>query len=182
MPLPQVDVTDFLSIEIDQFEGYVSPDDNENPKKASGDDKYQSVSSSRSSLSIDQAGDQQTVSTTGPHRTDQGLDETGHFAGAVNEIENDLNNLAAIIQQASQISAENKSKNEQENSDNDPRKRHMLDEDDDTSRQATQNYDLLDHEPEVRHTRRRHDESRVALILRLNLSFAFKSTSRTTLD
>lgn len=98
------------------------------------------------------------------------MHETERFPGAVNEIENDLNNLAAIIQQASQISAENKSKNDQENSDNDSRKKHMIDEDDDTSRQATQNYDLLDHEPEVRHPRRRRrDEPRVALIFRLNL-------------
>jgi hypothetical protein len=46
-----------------------------------------------------------------------------------------LNNLAAIIQGASMI--------------DDRQKKQHLDEDDDTSKQATQNYDLNDNENEV---------------------------------
>jgi len=53
-----------------------------------------------------------------------------------------LNNLAAIIQDASQIPIEG-------NPIDNTHKKHHLDEDDDTSKQATQNYDLNDIEQEV---------------------------------
>jgi len=71
---------------------------------------------------------------------------------AEREIQNDLNNLAAIIQAATQITT---SQNDDENDDDDDNESHRvpkkstIDEDDDTSRQATQNYDLLDNEQEV---------------------------------
>lgn len=112
----QVDVTNLLS---DEGGNYLTPDENENPKKISGDEKYQSLSSTDSSVSTDQAIGRQFSSNF----------EIDHdnLTNAAHEIENDLNNLAAIIQEASQIPTE----------------------DDDTSKQATQNYDLHDQEQEV---------------------------------
>jgi hypothetical protein len=50
-----------------------------------------------------------------------------------------------VIEQASQIS-----NNKKEDKSNEQQRKHTFDEDDDTSKQATQNYDLLDNEQEVR--------------------------------
>lgn len=50
-----------------------------------------------------------------------------------------------IVQEAAQFSVD---KNDEES--NNKQKKHIFDEDDDTSRQATQNYDLNDNEQEVR--------------------------------
>lgn len=117
-------MTNLLS---DEGGSYLTPDENENPKKFSGDEKYQSLPSEDSSISADEAIAHQSPSN------DEDL------TNAANEIQNDLNNLAAIIQDASQIPTE---------IDN-TQKKHHLDEDDDTSKQATQNYDLNDNEQEV---------------------------------
>ena len=64
---------------------------------------------------------------------------------AVDEIQNELNHLAAIIQEASQVSNENVSIVIEEKQKKSPR----AEEDDDTSKQATQDYDLHTNEKEV---------------------------------
>ena len=94
-------MTNLLS---DDGGNYLTADENELPKKI--EEKYQSLSSAHSSISND---------------------DQKNSTNAVQEIENDLQHLAEIIQEASQIPTE----------------------DDDTSKQATQNYDLNDHEQEV---------------------------------
>jgi hypothetical protein len=130
-----------LPNELDQAGDYLTPQENENPPKASdGKIKYES-SSANSSISSDEALDKQT-SNKNKQTKDQ--DE---LKNAANEIENDLNDLAAMIHEASKLSNE---KENSEPSNNNIPKRHTFDEDDDTSKQATQNYDLHDNEQEVR--------------------------------
>jgi hypothetical protein len=169
----KVDVTNLLSNELDQEEeNFSTSDENESPKKKPlGDNKYHSSSSSssRSSISSDEVLDHQT-SNNNKEKQDK------KFLDAVDDVQNDLNNLAAIIHGASQISVDKNQeensrnlnnlapiiheasqisvdKNEEENSrhlNNDIHKKHTFDEDDDTSKQATQDYDLHDNEQEVR--------------------------------
>lgn len=112
----QVDVTNLLS---DEGGNYLTADENENPKKVSSDEKYESVSTTHSSASTDEA-------IGRPSSSNFDIDND-NLTDAANEIQNDLNNLAAILQEASQIPTE----------------------DDDTSKQATQNYDLNDIDEEV---------------------------------
>ncbi len=151
----QVDVTNLLSNEIDQQGNYLTPDENESPKKASSNEKYRSLSSSTSSVSTDEGLDDQI--------SNQKIEDK-KFANAVDEIQNDLNNLATVIEQASQIS-----NNKKEDKSNEQQRKHIFDEDDDTSRQATQNYDLLDNEQEVRKST-------------LSLSLSFFSSSSLVID
>lgn len=66
----------------------------------------------------------------------------------MNEIENELNNLGATIEQAS-AAKNHQEEEESEQSSKDLHKKPTFDEDDDTSKQATQNYDLHDTEKEV---------------------------------
>ena len=73
------------------------------------------------------------------------IKEDNKFLNAVDNVQNDLNNLAAIIQEASNKSLD---KNVEEN--RDIQRKHTFDEEDDTSKQATQDYDLHDNEQEVR--------------------------------
>lgn len=67
------------------------------------------------------------------------------FNAAAADVQKELDNFAAIILGASHLSDD---KFEEENT-NHLQKRHTFDEDDDTSKQATQNYDLNDNEQEV---------------------------------
>ncbi len=125
MFLIKVDVTNLLS----DGGSYFTPDENENPKKTSNHEKYQSLSSSRSS----------SISSN---------EAIAHPSSSNNEnltsTDYDLNNLATIIQEASQ------NPNKEHDNDKYTQKKHSLEEDDDTSKQATQNYDLNDNEQEVR--------------------------------
>jgi len=127
----KVDVTNLLSDEVGND---LTSDENENPKKISSDEKYQSLSSVSSNEAI---GDQ----------TSSNLEkDSENFTNSPNDILNDLNHLAEIIEQASLIPTE-----ENDNEKHiviDTQKKHSLEEDDDTSKQATQNYDL--NEQEVR--------------------------------
>lgn len=73
---------------------------------------------------------------------------------AAMSVENDLSDLAAIIEQASQISTE-KYENQQKNDEYiiiDSQSQHSVEEDDDTSKQVTQDYGLNDNGTEVRIT------------------------------
>ncbi|CAF4034099.1 unnamed protein product [Rotaria sp. Silwood2] len=129
-----VDVTNLLPDELDQQANSLSTNENEKPKKILTNVKYQSSLSADSSVSSDELLNSQAK-------------ENANFKNATNDIQNDLNNLAAIIQASSQLSAGNKEEEEEENNNN-LQKRHTFDEDDDTSKQATQNYDLNDFEQE----------------------------------
>jgi hypothetical protein len=72
--------------------------------------------------------------------------DSENFTDSANDILNDLNHLAEIIEQASSIPTEEN--NNEQHIVIDKLKKHSLEEDDDTSKQATQNYDL--NEQEVR--------------------------------
>ncbi len=133
-------MTNLLSNELDQQGNYLTPDENESPQKPASNEKYQSLSSNESSVSSDEGLDDQTPSQ---NKTPKAEDEK-NFAKAVEEIENDVKILTAVIQQASH--------NKKEDQSNGQQKKHTFDEDDDTSKQATQNYDLHDNEQEVRNT------------------------------
>ena len=143
-----------LSDNRDSPANYLSTDENENLNKTSGDEKYQSPSSGRVSDSSDDS-DEQRTATAENRRTNK--DES--LRRAADEIQNDLNNLAAVIQAATGISNidddddddESQSKEQSvERKVNPIMKKSTFDEDDDTSKQATQNYDLHDFEQEVR--------------------------------
>lgn len=123
----KVDVTNLLS---DEAGNYLTPDENENQKKLSGDEKYQSLSSAHSSVSNEEA--------IGPQSSSNLEKDHEDLINAANDIQNDL---AAMIQEVSQIPSEEYLVNTE--------KKPSLEEDDDTSRQATQNYDLNDNEQEV---------------------------------
>lgn len=147
----QVDVTELLLNNLDSPANYLSPDENENLNKTSGDEKYQSLSSAQASVSSDEPDDQLTDAN--PTKREM------NFTEAANEIQNDLNNLAAMIQGVSLISTDDQENEKSARDDDDDKtepsripvpRRPMFDEDDDTSRQATQNYDLHDFEQEVR--------------------------------
>lgn len=110
-----------------------------------GDEKHQLASSVSSDEGLDDP-------TTNPNDTDDQKAKGGKsLAKAADEIENDLNELAAVIQQASKAFTEKNHHDEEESdqSDKDLHKKPTFDEDDDTSKQATQNYDLHDTEKEV---------------------------------
>ena len=124
-------MTNLLS---DEGGNYLTPDENENPKKLSGDEKYQSISSSQSSISTDEA-------IARPSSSDNQINQDD-LTNAVNEIQIDLNQLAAIIQEAPQTSNGENLRDERQ-------KKSPFEEDDDTSKQATQNYDFNDNEQEV---------------------------------
>ncbi len=104
--------------------------------------RYESSSSSRSSVSSEEEADR-SRSNDNHQKTDENQNkEEKRFADAVADIENDLNNLAGAINEASQISEEQT---------HELPKKPTFDEDDDTSKQATQNYDLHDNEQEVQY-------------------------------
>ncbi|CAF0769667.1 unnamed protein product [Rotaria sp. Silwood1] len=139
-----VDVTDLLPDELDQQENSLTKNKNENLEKVFTNTKYQSSSSADSSISSDDVLNNQASNNNHDTHDNQG-NEDAKLKNAANDIQDDLNNLAAIIQAASQLPVDN---NEEENNDNYLQKRHTFDEDDDTSKQATQNYDLNDFEQE----------------------------------
>ena len=145
-------MTELLLNNLDSPANYLSPDENENLNKTSGDEKYQSLSSAQASVSSDEPDDQLTDANA--------TKKDVNFTEAANEIQNDLNNLAAMIQGVSLISTDDQDNEKSARDDDDDDKtepsrkpvprRAMFDEDDDTSKQATQNYDLHDFEQEVR--------------------------------
>ncbi|CAF3348584.1 unnamed protein product [Rotaria sp. Silwood1] len=139
-----VDVTDLLPDELDQQENSLTKNKNENLEKVFTNTKYQSSSSADSSISSDDVLNNQASNNNHDTHDNQG-NEDAKLKNAANDIQDDLNNLAAIIQAASQLPVDN---NDEENNDNYLQKRHTFDEDDDTSKQATQNYDLNDFEQE----------------------------------
>ncbi len=114
----QVDVTNLLS---DEAGNYLTPDENENPKKLSGDEKYQSAVSERSSASSDES--------SSPHSASNQDKDPDNLT---DEVQNDWNNLAAILQQASQMPAEGDEN--QKNLNDDTPKKLSIEEVDDTSR------------------------------------------------
>ena len=113
----------------------MTPDENEKHRLAS-------------SVSSDEGLDDPTNNTD-----DQKAHGEKSLSKAADEIQNDLNDLAAVIQQASQAFTEkNHHEEEEEESEQSNKglpKKPTFDEDDDTSKQATQNYDLHDTEKEV---------------------------------
>ena len=157
----QVDVTELLLNNLDSPTNFLSPDENENLNKTSGDEKYQSLSSAQASGSSDEPDEQLTASGNDQLTAGNRRKKDGAFTEAANEIQNDLNNLAAMIQGVSLISTDdqdNEKSAQNDDGDDDKTepskvpgpKRATFDEDDDTSKQATQNYDLNDFEQEVR--------------------------------
>jgi hypothetical protein len=139
----KVDVTNLLPNDLDQPGDYLTPEENENPRKPA-DTKIQYENSSASSISSDEESNQQTSNKNNRTEKDDDLRK------AADEIENDLNDLAAMIQGASKLSNAKEEENSEHSNNNNIPKRHTFDEDDDTSKQATQNYDVLDNEQEVR--------------------------------
>ncbi|CAF3394926.1 unnamed protein product [Rotaria socialis] len=111
-----VDVTNLLS---DNVENGLAQDNNENQKK-----KDESIDQ-HLSLNIDDNNGQ--------------TKDNENSKNANDDIQNELNHLAAIIEQATKPST---------NVFDDKQKNYYLDEDDDTSKQATHNYDLNDNENE----------------------------------
>jgi len=141
-----VDVTNLLSNEFEQG-NELNPDENEHSRKPLNDDKYQSLSS----ISSDEGLEDQTSTTNQNESGDRKANERKILTQAADEIEADLNNFAAMIEQASQNSTKKKSKDDEasERINRNLPKGHTFDEDDDTSKQATQDYDLHDNEQEV---------------------------------
>ena len=114
--LVKVDVTNLLVDEI------TTSNENESiPKVNSVDDQSQNLPST----STDDDDNQEALSD------------------AANEVQNDLNNIADVLLQASQMPTD-------VNRIHDTQKTKSTEEDDDTSKQATQNYDLHDNEQPVR--------------------------------
>jgi len=144
--LIKYDVTKLLS---DEAGYYLTADENDNQKKLSGDEKYQSLSSTSSSLSADEPVNHQSSSNS--DKNSSKIKQNENSKNASNDIQNGLNHLATIIQAASQISLEEYD-SQQENGvhiDVDTHQRLNIEENDDTSKQATQNYDFDDKEKEV---------------------------------
>jgi hypothetical protein len=132
--LIKYDVTKLLS---DEAGYYLTADENDNQKKLSGDEKYQSLSSASSSLSANEPVNDQSSPNSDKN--------------ASNDIQNGLNHSATIIQVPSQISSDEYD-NQQENGayiEVDTHQRLNIEENDDTSKQTTQNYDLDDKEKQV---------------------------------
>ncbi|CAF3905765.1 unnamed protein product [Rotaria magnacalcarata] len=140
-----VDVTNLLSDEFDeQVDDSISNEnENGNPAEFLSNEKYESSSATHSSASSDEVLNNQKSNTNkNANKGDKRTKEQMELKNAADDIQNDLNDLAAAIQAASQLSME-------EDNNNHLQKRHTFDEDDDTSKQATQNYDLNDNEQEV---------------------------------
>jgi hypothetical protein len=121
-----------LPDELDPQENNLTPGENESPKKPAGDDKSQSLSS----VSSDEELSNKTK-------------EKQKLRKAADEIQNDLNNLTALIREASQTSTDQNDDENSEHLNHHIQKKPTFDEDDDTSKQATQDYDLHDNEQEV---------------------------------
>ncbi|CAM4941753.1 unnamed protein product [Rotaria socialis] len=139
-----VDVTNLLSDELDEQvnDSISNGNENGNPAELLSNEKYESSSATHSSVSSDEVLNNQKSNTNkNANNGDRRTREQMELKNAADDIQNDLNNLAAVIQAASQLSME-------EDNNNHLQKRHMFDEDDDTSKQATQNYDLNDNEQE----------------------------------
>ncbi|CAF2130505.1 unnamed protein product [Rotaria magnacalcarata] len=139
-----VDVTNLLSDEFDeQVDDSISNEnENGNPAEFLSNEKYESSSATHSSASSDEVLNNQKSNTNkNANKGDKRTKEQMELKNAADDIQNDLNDLAAAIQAASQLSME-------EDNNNHLQKRHTFDEDDDTSKQATQNYDLNDNEQE----------------------------------
>jgi hypothetical protein len=144
--LIKYDVTKLLS---DEAGYYLTADENDNQKKLSGDEKYQSLSSASSSLSANEPVNHQSSSNS--DKNSSKIKQNENSKNASNDSQNGLNHLATIIQAASQISPEEYD-SQQENGvhiDVDTHQRLNIEENDDTSKQATQNYDFDDKEKEV---------------------------------
>ncbi|CAF0842617.1 unnamed protein product [Adineta steineri] len=142
-----VDVTNLLPNELDQQDTQSIQDknDNESQKQTTDDEKYQSLSSARSSLTSDDDDDDGSNAQTynNNNETDENKSkENENFTNAVNDIQNDLKNLTSIINEVST------DKNKHEEEDRSSQKKPTFDEEDDTSRQATQDYDLHENEQE----------------------------------
>lgn len=133
-------MTNLLTNELDQPDSpsIHEDNDNDNKRQTTDDEKYQSVSSARSTPSQDELSNAPTIDNNDKTK------EEIQLLDAVQEIENDLNNLATIIQEA----ANDKNPSGEEDKFT-SQKKGTFDEEDDTSKQATQDYDLHENEQEV---------------------------------
>lgn len=141
----KVDVTNLLTDEVDPQANYLSPDENESPEKVLDKKQYECSPSEES--------DNESSESTSNNKNNNGANdnqtkENDSLINAANEIQNDLDDLAAILQAAASQMSIDQDENE-DNNNNNLQKKHTFDEDDDTSKQATQNYDLNDFEQEV---------------------------------
>lgn len=121
--------------------------------RISGDEKYQNLSSTHESVFSDKAEEQETLTNDRqPRMSTNDTNDNRIFKAAANEIENDLKDLAQMIDQIS-VDNESTQKNhdlDESDQNNFPLPRKSLhDEDDDTSKQATQNYDSNENDREV---------------------------------
>ena len=140
-------MTNLLTNELDQSDSQSTHNDNDNDNKrqTTDDEKYQSVSSTRSTPSQDELSNAPTI-----NNNDKTKEDDTRLIDAVHEIENDLNNLATIIQEAA-TDKNSSGKDDEEGKEEKltSQKKATLDEEDDTSKQATQDYDLHENEQEV---------------------------------
>jgi hypothetical protein len=128
----KVDVTELLLNDTDSQTDDVNPDDNGNPNRLSDDERYESLSSARPSLSGDEAKDPPSLSID-----ELNIDDNHTIVNAASDIQDDLNNLAAVIHAELQASS-----TQQEHLDVHAQKLTGADEDDDTSKQASKHYDI----------------------------------------
>ena len=150
--LLQVDVTDLLLDDNDEQEIHQTPDEAEGFKHVSVDEKYRSLSSSRSSLSTNETSDRPSPSSFNPiNMTDEASTTDENLADTAKDIEEELNHLTAILQEASQISDRQLSTERDHDPETLPnvQRQDLGEVDDQTSKQATQNYDPHDNGHEV---------------------------------
>ena len=144
-----MDVTELLSDKIDATEEI-----DEHEKATEDDVRNRRSSSGLESMSSVESPEQESKKTNDNQTRENDTTEEKRFTIAANEIQNDLNNLAAMIDQIS-VDDEESQKIEESYGDgnHDFRllKKSTFDEDDDTSKQATQNYDLNEIEREVKY-------------------------------
>ncbi|CAF1072217.1 unnamed protein product, partial [Didymodactylos carnosus] len=157
-----VDVTDMLNGETQPNTSYYTPNEEETQQSSTSD----STSSSTPPAPQAAHDNEQKSNFSSPNLIDDIIEDVQDHDDDENHVhddnfQNDLDRLAAIIQEASQNELENHEQPHQDYNvysskeftttdyDKEPEKhekKQILDEDDDTSKQATSNYDLIDNE------------------------------------
>ena len=178
-------MTDLLLDEDEQQDVHRTPDEIEDFKHPSTDDKYRSLSSSRSSLSTNETSDRPSPSSFNPiNMTDEASTADENLADTAKDIEEELNHLTAIIQEASQISDRQLSTERDQDPETvaDVPREDPAEVDDQTNTQATQNPDLHANGHEVSFHRSLAFSFFFSLLLSLKIElpgkiFAFVHTS-----
>ena len=145
-------MTDLLLDEDEQEDVHRTPDEIEDFQHLSAEDKYRSLSTSRSSLLTNETSDRPSPSSFNPiNMTDETSTTDENLADTAKDIEEELNHLTAIIQEASQISDRQLSteRDHDQETTADVQRQDPAQVDDHTNKQVTQNDDLHDNGHEV---------------------------------